>query len=599
MTAGFRPVRDIFAAQGPLSLDIFFPWYLAFGQSLAAARLAVAAYSLTGLLAAYWVARLVGGRAAGWLALGLLMLSPLFLKNSRLALLEVPALVPATVALGAALVYQRRDRRRWLALSAVCFSLALLIKPLVVAVAAPIGLALLLKPARRPSDPLLFGLLAAAVGAGLVLLYGPEQLWQQVVSYRAGARQAADWSWRENWSILRAELVDEGWALYWLAGAAGLLLALRQPRSGLPLAVWPLATAGLLLVYSPLQYKHAAILLPPLAIVVGAGLPLTPLVRQALPTLLKRPGGPASTPSGLLGALAGLVVLAAAAWYLSGLPRVLRQDWLVLSAATEASVEDYAEESRLLAALSGPDEFVVVDEPIVAFNSRRPIVPWLVDPSSYRIRSGSLSGPRVVAEVERHEVRLLLLFSDGLRELERFDQYVDQRYRAVRIYERQNGKDRALYLRDDADFEAARGIVARDADRPVSAEFGADLRLLGYNLSRADLRPGSATSLTLHWEALRPMSVDYRVLTFIRPAGGGATVQSERSLGGGGEGTSQWEPGRWVVRTQVLAVPARLAAGDYRLSVGLYDSKARSSPPVTLGAGLGGAEADLGILRVR
>ena len=36
MGAGFRPVRDIFAAQGPLSLDIFYGPYLTFGQTLGA-----------------------------------------------------------------------------------------------------------------------------------------------------------------------------------------------------------------------------------------------------------------------------------------------------------------------------------------------------------------------------------------------------------------------------------------------------------------------------------------------------------------------------------------------------------------------------------
>src|SRR5919202_1596002 len=56
MSAGFRPVRDIFAAQGPLSLDVFYPWYIAFGETLAAARSAVVIYSLLGLLATAWVA---------------------------------------------------------------------------------------------------------------------------------------------------------------------------------------------------------------------------------------------------------------------------------------------------------------------------------------------------------------------------------------------------------------------------------------------------------------------------------------------------------------------------------------------------------------
>src|SRR5215208_5758411 len=86
MSAGFRPVRDVFAAQGPLSLDIFFGPYLAFGQTLGAARVAVVFYSLIGIAAVFWVGRMVAGVPAGLIAATVLALSPLYLKNSRLAL---------------------------------------------------------------------------------------------------------------------------------------------------------------------------------------------------------------------------------------------------------------------------------------------------------------------------------------------------------------------------------------------------------------------------------------------------------------------------------------------------------------------------------
>src|SRR4051812_50027179 len=39
MAVGFRPVKDVFASQGPLSLDIFLPFYLLLGQTLAGAPL--------------------------------------------------------------------------------------------------------------------------------------------------------------------------------------------------------------------------------------------------------------------------------------------------------------------------------------------------------------------------------------------------------------------------------------------------------------------------------------------------------------------------------------------------------------------------------
>src|SRR5204863_7094740 len=107
MSAGFRPFRDIFAAQGPLLLDLLHPWFVLFGQDLVAARWSVGVYSLIGLAGAYWLARLAGGPLAGVTAGTLLVLSPLYLEGSRIALAEVPALAPASFAVGAAILYAR------------------------------------------------------------------------------------------------------------------------------------------------------------------------------------------------------------------------------------------------------------------------------------------------------------------------------------------------------------------------------------------------------------------------------------------------------------------------------------------------------------
>ena len=57
MAAGYRPFRDIFASQGPLSLDVFYPTYMLFGQTLGAARLAPALFSIVGIVVAAWTAR--------------------------------------------------------------------------------------------------------------------------------------------------------------------------------------------------------------------------------------------------------------------------------------------------------------------------------------------------------------------------------------------------------------------------------------------------------------------------------------------------------------------------------------------------------------
>ena len=117
MAAGYRPFREIFASQGPLSLDIFYPDLHAVradargGPAGPGAVLGGRACVVGGLDGAAAPAGWLRGRRGRPAA----DVSPIFLKNSRLALVEVPALVPAIAAVGAALAYGRTGDRRWLA----------------------------------------------------------------------------------------------------------------------------------------------------------------------------------------------------------------------------------------------------------------------------------------------------------------------------------------------------------------------------------------------------------------------------------------------------------------------------------------------------
>src|SRR5687768_7013109 len=81
MAAGYRPFREIFASQGPLSLDVFYPSYALFGQTLGAARLAPALFSIVGIVVAAWTARHAGGLVAGAVTGLLLTLSPIDRKS--------------------------------------------------------------------------------------------------------------------------------------------------------------------------------------------------------------------------------------------------------------------------------------------------------------------------------------------------------------------------------------------------------------------------------------------------------------------------------------------------------------------------------------
>jgi hypothetical protein len=285
-------------------------------------------------------------------------------------------------------------------------------------------------------------------------------------------------------------------------------------------------------------------------------------------------------------------------WYVVSLPRILDLDRRLIAGMPETRPESFDDEIRLLSVLTGPSEFVIVDEPSVAFASRRLVPPNLVDTSMVRIRSRSLDADDVISAAQQSDVQALFLFSDGLRNLKPFAAWVDEQYVAVKINERRNGKDRAVYLRRDSDLASARAQLERTLDRASDATFGGQLRLLGSATERGEARPGGSLTLTLGWQAVGAVAADYSVVTMLKGADGQPVEQNQRSLGGGGEGTSAWEPGRWVFRSSTLALKEKLPPGEYTLAVGLYDSKARKLVPLD-GGGSQDHTVALGPVQVR
>jgi hypothetical protein len=586
MAVGYRPFRDIFASQGPLSLDVFYPNYMLFGQTLGAARLAPAIFSVVGVGLGAWIAWRSGGLLAGTVTGVLLLISPIYLKNSRLALVEVPALVPALAAVGAALAYGRTGDRRWMAGAGILMALALAIKPMAAPALVPIGLVLLLRGRGWLTSGLLFSAAMLLTLAVIVVAVGPTQIYDQMIRFRAASRQVEGWSIKENWAAITGEIADEQAVFPVLTVGAGLLLLAGRPRLGVPLVGWAIGSLGLLLVYSPLQFKHAVILLPPCALLIGV----------AAGEVWRR--WETRAPTARVPLIVGGVALLLAVGYVATLPRVLDLDRRLIAGMPETRPESFDDEIRLLGDLTNPSDYVIVDEPAVAFASRRLVPPSLVDTSMVRIRSRSLDAGAVIDAAQRFDVRALFLFSDGLRSLRPFANWVDDEYVAVKINERRNGKDRAIYVRQDADLGTAKLLLERSLDQRSDATFGGQLRLLGHAVERGEIRPGGALTVTLGWQALGPVAADYAVVTMLKNAAGQAVEQNQRGLGGGGEGTAAWDAGRWVFRTSTLSVRPGTPAGEYTIAVGLYDSKARRLLPLD-GAPDGVTDVPLTTVQVR
>ncbi|MBA2447085.1 MAG: glycosyltransferase family 39 protein, partial [Chloroflexi bacterium] len=477
MSQGFRPYRDIYAAQGPLLLDTLYPFYRLFGETLGAVRLGVGLLSLVGLVGAYLVARELGGRFGGLLACGLLALSPPYLEGSRLALAEVPSIAPALLALAFALRYRGGGSRRWLVASAVFFAVSLLLKPMILPVGVAIGLVLLGRPysGRPPYPPKLGGVggarsgpdlavhafVVAAVIAVVVVAMGPREVFEQLVLYRAGATGASVWDARANWKEAVQGPVGAQPSLYVLAVVGAILLLVRTGWRGAPLVAWPLATFALLFFYTPLHPKHLVYLAPPAAVLAGAGLGAA-LRGVGRDVRIARWPAPES-------ALVRSSVAAAAAfllvWNVATVQPALARGVQVGVSEDDLDLHVFDDEvARTLRALTSPDEFILTDHPYLAFLARRMVPPELVDPSRGRTRAGTLTDEVAARSATERDTRVVLFWADRLRRLGRFNAWVEQRYRPVasfgtRVARSRFGKDRTVYLRNDADFDAARSAL--------------------------------------------------------------------------------------------------------------------------------------------
>jgi len=570
MSAGYRPFRDIFAAQGPLLLDLLHPWFVLFGQNLVAARWSVGIYSLVGLGGIYWAARLVGGPLAALTALALLVLSPLYLEGSRIALAEVPALAPAAFAVGAAIVYSRNGSRRWLAASGLLLAISLLIKPITLAAGVPVGLAVLSRwPAgfrRMVVDGLLLGALVAVTGLVVVVGVGLAGVFDQIIAYRLESRGSEGWSiWKNRVALARA-LSFEADALPWMGAAAALLLLSRRRVDVALVVSWAAASVALLLMYSPLHGKHAVVMIPPMAVLVGVGVgEAVRLLRGGLPVLVR--------------ATIGVVLAALVVWYASAAPALMAQSGSLLKVTADTdvdpAVEQYADAVATIRVLTTPDQFVVTDHPYLTFLAGRYVPPLLVDTSRSRIRSRSLRGAEAVAQATPYNPALVVLWADRLRGLSEFKRWVEENYRMVKVYNRRNDLDRSIYVQESRDMASVRALLANPAAVPLAADFAEGPLLVSVVVDRTEIRPGEGASVTLEWESVRPLAADFHALTVLRGPDGQAYDQQQESLSGGSDGTTDWEVGRWLFQSTFVRTDATVPPGQYEIAVSVYNSRAR------------------------
>jgi hypothetical protein len=105
----------------------------------------------------------------------------------------------------------------------------------------------------------------------------------------------------------------------------------------------------------------------------------------------------------------------------------------------------------------------------------------------------------------------------------------------------------------------------------LNAMFGDSLRLVGYDLPGGDtVQPGDTLPVSLLWEAIAPIPLDYTIGLFLVAADGSLVAQRDTFPMNYFEPTQAWRPGSLRRDNHALELPDDLPAGDYELWVAVY-----------------------------
>ena len=135
-------------------------------------------------------------------------------------------------------------------------------------------------------------------------------------------------------------------------------------------------------------------------------------------------------------------------------------------------------------------------------------------------------------------------------------------------------------------------------DREKSAQLGERIRFLGYSIPSKSVRAGDILSLTLFWQASRPVEQRYKVFTHVLDHGGHIVGQRDAEPGGGARLTTTWQTGETIVDPYGLLIRPGTAPGEYAVEIGMYALDGGARLPVTVAGELAGDRIVLEPIRV-
>ncbi len=442
-TAGNALYRQVYMAQPPYFILLLAPWFILGGKTIVAARYGVLFYSLFGVIGVWALARSLSGPLAGLLAVAALTFDPLYFTQSVSAQAEAPAVAMMIVAVAFAASAKNKPDMRKTFFAGFFFTVGILIKLFIVPAIIPI-LYFLLFPYGLPRAPkswsamwiifqerrrlfafLGLGIWVAALPAMVLFLQDPSAMWNQVI----GLHVAATGAYAQN----RLNNISLFFSIWWEAplvvGATAISIWLykkQQCADGLILLLWGYSSIVVLLIQTPLFDHHLVLIVP------GFIASLSLIAQDTLLASVRfQIRGAAQT------AIAGFLVVV---FLSAGAVTLHRVSSDAQTTASDLSITAVAFE---LDALTSPQEYVVTDDQVIADLANRNIPPELVDTSSVRIASGSLTSADVIQQLQNPQVVAVLWYSGRFNALPGLLAYVKAHFTAVIHY----GGGRVLYIR--------------------------------------------------------------------------------------------------------------------------------------------------------
>jgi hypothetical protein len=115
----------------------------------------------------------------------------------------------------------------------------------------------------------------------------------------------------------------------------------------------------------------------------------------------------------------------------------------------------------------------------------------------------------------------------------------------------------------------------------VNALVGENIRLVGFDLEPATLRPGDTLNLTMYWEALQKPEGDYTVFIHLLAPSGELYGQWDSQPQAGKYPTFLWDEGERVQDQVTITVAPDAPPGSYVIATGMYTLDTLARLPVT------------------